>query len=148
MKKFLQEFKTFALRGNVIDMAVGVVIGAAFKSIVDSLVADIIMPFAGLFANKDFGTYSFTIGEVEIRYGSFLSAILNFVLMAFVIFVVIKLIAKAKDLTFKKKKEEVPAPKTKPCPYCLNEVPLSATRCGFCTSMLPEEVPDENKESV
>lgn len=140
MKKFLQEFKAFALRGNVIDMAVGVVIGAAFKSIVDSLVADIIMPFVGMFANKDFGTYEFTVAGVSIRYGAFLSAVLNFALMAFVIFILVKLIAKAKDLTIKKKDSATEAaPATKACPFCLNNIPQKASRCGFCTSILPIE---------
>ncbi len=135
MKKFLLEFKEFAMRGNVIDMAVGVVIGAAFKAIVDSLVADIITPFIGLFANQDLSDKVFMIKDVAIKYGSFISAIINFVLMAFVIFSIIKMLNKLKNHS---KKEVVVQAEvtTKVCPYCLSEIPLKATRCMHCTSVL------------
>ena len=135
MKKFLAEFKEFAVRGNVIDMAVGVVIGGAFKGIVDSLVNDIITPLIGLFANQDLSSNVLPIGDVAIKYGSFLSAIINFILMAFVIFLMIKLINKAKDFG-RKEKPVVVEPTTKVCPYCLSEVSKDATRCKHCTSEL------------
>lgn len=136
MKKFLSEFRDFAIRGNVIDMAVGVVIGAAFKAIVDSLVNDIITPFIGLFANKDLSENVFMIGEVAIKYGSFISAIINFLLMAFVIFTVIKVINKARTYGKKEKPVEAVEAVTKDCPYCLSEIPIKATRCKYCTSEL------------
>ena len=137
MKKFLAEFKEFAVRGNVIDMAVGVVIGGAFKGIVDSLVNDIITPLIGLFANQDLSSNVLPIGDVAIKYGSFLSAIINFILMAFVIFLMIKLINKAKDFG-RKEKPVVVEPTTKVCPYCLSEVSKDATRCKHCTSELKQ----------
>lgn len=134
MKKFIQEFKEFALKGNVIDMAVGVVIGGAFKGIVDSLVADIINPIIGLFANQDLSKYSITIGDVSILYGSFVSAVINFLLMALVIFCIVKGINKAKN--FRKTEEEEAAPAVKMCPYCRSEIAIEATRCPHCTSQL------------
>lgn len=136
MKKFLSEFKTFAMRGSVIDMAVGIVIGGAFKAIVDSLVGDIITPLIGLIANKDFSEEVFMIGEVAIKYGWFISSIINFLLLAFVIFIMIKMLNKAR--TFGKKEQEA-APSTKTCPYCKNSIPIAATRCGFCTSLLEDK---------
>ena len=135
MKKILSEFKEFAVRGNVIDMAVGVVIGGAFKGIVDSLVNDIVTPLIGLFANKDLSNNVFMIGDVSIKYGSFLSAIINFALMAFVIFLMVKLINKARNFG-KKEKPVVIETTTKVCPYCLSEVPKEATKCKHCTSTL------------
>ncbi|SJZ82888.1 large conductance mechanosensitive channel protein MscL [Anaerorhabdus furcosa] len=96
MKKFFQEFKEFAMRGNVVDMAVGVMIGAAFKSIVDSFINDIISPVIGLFMNDSLHTLSVTIGMVTINYGAFITAIMNFVIMAFILFIVIKLMNKMK----------------------------------------------------
>ncbi len=135
MRKFLSEFKEFAIRGNVIDMAIGVVIGTAFKAIVDSLVNDIITPFIGLFANQDLSDNVFMVGDVAVKYGSFISAIINFALMAFVIFIMVKLINRAKS--FGKKEEVVKAEvTTKICPYCLSEVPNKAMRCKHCTSAL------------
>lgn len=138
MKKFITEFKEFALKGNVIDMAVGVIIGAAFKSIVDSLVGDIITPFLGLFGGMDFSSYAFTINGVEIKYGSFITAIINFIIMAFIIFLFIKGINSLKNISAKmSKKEEEEAeeePTTKQCPYCKSEIAIDATRCPHCTS--------------
>ena len=132
MKKFLSEFKEFAVRGNVIDMAVGVVIGGAFKGIVDSLVNDIITPFIGLIANKDLSDNVLMIGDVAIKYGSFVTAIINFILMAFVIFLMVKMINKARSFGKKEKKPEIPNSKT--CPYCLSEIPKDASKCKYCTS--------------
>ncbi len=140
MKKFIQEFKEFAVGGNVIDMAVGVVIGAAFKAIVDSLVGDIINPLIGLIADKDLSAYVATIGGVEVRYGAFISAVINFFLMAFVIFLVVKALMKAKDI---RKKPVVEDPTEKECPYCMSMIPIKATRCMHCTSQLPELVDKE-----
>ncbi len=137
MKKFFQEFRDFAMQGNVIDMAVGVVIGAAFKAIVDSLVADIINPVIGLVAAKDLSKYALTINDdLSINYGSFISAVINFIIMAFVIFCIVKALNKAKSLAIKPAEEAPAAPTEKECPYCKNKIPVAATRCGFCTSKL------------
>ena len=133
MKAFFAEFKKFILRGNVIDMAVGVIIGAAFQAIVTSLVDDIISPLIGLVANTDLSAMVATVGDVEIRWGAFITAIINFIIMAFVIFLIVKAINKAAELG-KKKEEETPT--TKKCPYCKSEIPIEATRCPHCTSEL------------
>lgn len=137
MKKFLQEFKEFAMRGNVIDLAVGVIIGAAFKAIVDSLVNDVISPALGLFLNQNFASLSFTFNGAEIKYGAFITAIINFVIMTFVIFLLVKIL---NVLSRKRAKQEEPAeePTTKKCTYCMSEIAIEATRCPHCTSELTE----------
>lgn len=137
MKKFFSEFKKFALRGSVIDLAVGIIIGGAFQGIVNSLVNDMISPIIGLVANQDFSDLAFTLGGVQIKYGSFLTAIINFIIMAFVIFLLIRVINKITSLG--KKKELPVTPTTKVCPYCQSEIALAATRCPHCTSLLEEE---------
>ena len=134
MKKFMQEFREFAMQGNVLDMAVGVIIGAAFGAIINSLVDDIISPIIGLIFDTDFSALVATIGNVEIGYGSFITAVINFLLIALVLFCIIKAANKAKEATEKKEPEAEPT--TKVCPYCLSEIPLAATRCGHCTSQL------------
>ncbi|MBQ3663524.1 MAG: large conductance mechanosensitive channel protein MscL [Clostridia bacterium] len=137
MKKLWNEFKTFAFKGNVMDMAIGVIIGAAFGAIVSSLVGDIISPLIGLIFKQDFSTLTATVNEVEIHYGAFLSAVINFLIVAMVLFLVIKSINKASSL--KKKPEEAPAaPTTKVCPFCKSEIPIGATRCPHCTSELED----------
>ena len=140
MKKFLKEFETFIMRGNVIDMAVGVIVGAAFQAIVNSLVNDVISPLLGLVANMDLSYLVLTVNGVEIRYGAFITSVINFVIMAFVIFLLVKLINKVSELGFKKKnEEEAPAkPTTKICPYCKSEIPIDAVKCCHCTSDLAE----------
>lgn len=137
MKKFLQEFKAFAMRGNVLDLAVGVIIGGAFQKIVASLVGDIISPLLGLFGGMDFTSYVWKIGEVEIKYGAFITAVIDFIIMAFIIFLLVKGINKVMSLGAKKHEEVVEAT-TKQCPYCMNEVAIAATRCPHCTSNLEE----------
>lgn len=136
MKKFIQEFKAFALRGNVIDLAVGVIIGAAFQAIVKSLTEDIISPIIGLFANTDFTDLVIPIGA-GIRYGAFLTAVLNFVIMAFLVFLLVKGMNRLASLG--KKTEAPKAPTTKACPYCCTEIAIAATRCPHCTSVLEEK---------
>ncbi|WP_294463705.1 large conductance mechanosensitive channel protein MscL [uncultured Anaerofustis sp.] len=137
MKKFFQEFKEFALRGNVMDLAVGVIIGGAFQAIVNSLVKDIISPLIGLFAKTDFNDLVVNILGVNIKYGSFITNVINFVIMAFIIFMLIKGLNKLADLG--RKKNDVPEePTTKICPYCLSEIPINATKCAHCTSELSE----------
>ena len=136
MKKFFEEFKKFAFKGNVIDLAVAVVIGAAFNAIVNSLVKDIISPLIGLIFNTDFSHLSVTVRDVAIPYGSFIMAVVDFLIVAFTLFVVIKTVNKATSFT--KKPEEPKAPTTKKCPYCLSEINIEATRCPHCTSQIEE----------
>lgn len=136
MKKFFAEFKEFAMRGNVIDLAVGIIIGAAFKAIVDSLVADIISPVIGLLFKENFSKLAAEIPgtEVVITYGNFITAIINFIIMAFVIFCFVKAINKLTNI--RKKDEEEEEVTTKECPYCKSEIAIKATRCPHCTSEL------------
>ncbi len=144
---FFGEFKKFLLRGNVVDLAVGVIIGAAFQAIVKSLVDDVVMPVISLITNGvDFSNWFVALdgneyatladaqaaGVAVVSYGNFISAIFNFVIMAFVIFCLVKVI---NTVTDKFKKEEAPAaPTTKVCPYCQSEISLKATKCPHCTS--------------
>lgn len=135
----LSEFKKFLLRGNVMDLAVGVIIGGAFSGIVDSLVGDIITPVLSIFTGKvDFSSLSFTIPgtAATITFGSFLTAIINFIILGFVIFIMIKSINKL--LTLNSKPEEPEPETTKNCKYCFSEIHIEATRCPHCTSDLSE----------
>ncbi len=149
--KMMQEFKKFALKGNMIDLAVGVIIGGAFNGIVSSLVNDIIMPVLSIFTGKldftnwfvalDGKTYK-TLAEAQeagaatLNYGNFISGIINFVIMAFVVFMLVKGI---NNLKAKEEASAPAAPTTKKCPYCKSDIPLEATRCPHCTSALEEE---------
>lgn len=137
MKKFMQEFKDFAMRGNVMDMAVGVVIGAAFKGIVDSLVNDLLNPLLGLFGSQDLSGYELVFGGAAFRVGAFLTAVINFIIMAFVIFLIVKGMNRLHTLTARKADETPAAPTTKVCPYCKSEIAIDATRCPHCTSEQP-----------
>ena len=145
-----KEFKEFAMRGNVVDMAVGIIIGAAFGTIIKSLVADIIMPPIGLLlGNVDFSNLFILLkpgnpagpylalaeaqkaGAVTINYGAFINTIISFLIVAFAVFLLIR------SLNRLKKPEEAPAEApTKDCPYCLSTIPVKATRCAHCTSEL------------
>lgn len=139
MKKFFKEFKEFVSRGNVMDMAVGIIIGGAFTAIVSSLVEDIISPILGLFGGLNFDKLSVTLlGEVTLNYGKFITAIINFLIMALVIFSIVKAMNSAAE-KMKKKEEEKPAePTTKVCPFCKSEIAIDAVRCPHCTSVLDE----------
>ena len=148
LKDTMKEFKEFAVKGNVVDMAVGVIIGGAFGKIVTSLVNDIVMPvvgvltggvdFSNLFISLDGNTYS-SLAQAEeasaavLKYGSFISQVLDFLIISFVIFIVVK-----KIMVLGKKKEAPveEAPTTKICPYCKSEIAIDATRCPHCTSEL------------
>lgn len=132
MKKFLEEFKTFALRGNVLDMAVGVVVGGAFTAIVTSLTDNFIHPLLSFIT----GQASFTGADVHAFITAFIAAVLNFIITAFVLFCVIKVINTASSL--KKKPDAPSAPTTKICPYCKSSIAIDATRCPHCTSEQPE----------
>lgn len=136
MKKFFGEFKEFALRGNVMDLAVGVIIGAAFQAIINSLVNDVISPLIGLIANTDLSYLVATVGDVEIRYGAFITAVINFIIMALIIFFLVKGMNALAGMGKKEKEEKPAAPATKVCPYCKSEIAIDATRCPHCTSEL------------
>ena len=138
MKNFFAEFKKFIARGNVMDMAVGIIIGGAFTSIVNSLVNDIINPLLGLFGGMNFDQLQWNItGDVVLCYGKFITAIINFLIMALVVFILVRTINKAGDKISKKNKKPA-APTTKKCPYCKSEIAIEATRCPHCTSQLTE----------
>lgn len=141
----LEEFKKFAMRGNVVDMAVGIVIGAAFGKIVSSFVKDVLMPpigklmggvdFSNLFVNLGEGTYATLAaaqeaGAATVNYGLFINTVLDFLIVAFAIFMVIKAMNKMKT------EEPAAAPNTKACPECLSDVPIEAKRCKFCASQI------------
>ena len=129
----LKEFKDFAMRGNVMDLAIAVIIGGAFGKIIASLVNNILMPLIGLLlGGLTFSELSATVNGVDIMYGLFIQAIVDFIIVAFVIFMLVR------TMNNMKKKEEAPAaePTTKECPYCFSTVPIKATRCPNCTSQL------------
>jgi large conductance mechanosensitive channel len=147
----LKEFKEFAMRGNVVDMAVGIIIGAAFGTIIKSLVSDVIMPPIGLLmGNVDFENLFAVLkegatavpyaaladakaaGAVTINYGVFINTIISFIIIAFAVFLLIRNINKLK------RKEAPPAPTTKECPHCFSAIPIKALRCPNCTSQLKE----------
>lgn len=138
---FISEFKKFILRGNVMDMAVGVIVGGAFTSIVTSLNQDILTPILGIFGGMDFSNLMIKLGSGEnapvLAYGNFITAVINFLITAFVIFCLVKAINTMSDKLMHK--EEAPAaPTTKKCPYCKSDIAIDATRCPHCTSQLPE----------
>ena len=155
----LEEFKKFISRGNVMDLAVGVIIGGAFQAIVTSLVNDLITPLISIATkNVNFADLSVKIGEAELTYGNFISAIINFFIVALVIFFMVKAmnkldeknkasLAKLRESKLGKKlkkgkkseKEEEKEPETKLCPYCLSEIPFKATKCAHCASDLNKE---------
>ncbi len=147
MKKFLEEFKAFAIKGNMIDMAVGMIIGSAFSGLVSAMVADLFNPLLSLIISSNFqdlfialdGTQYATLaaakeaGAAVFAYGDFITQLINFILQAFVIFLFVKLIAKMR------KPEPAPAPAaptTKTCPYCKSEISIEAVKCPHCTSDL------------
>ena len=137
MKKFIQEFKAFALRGNVMDMAIGVIIGGAFTSIVTSLTDNLINPILGLAGNADLSAFTLEIAGIELRYGAFLTSVINFLIMALVLFCLLKAVNQLIRLA--KKPEAPAAPATKQCPYCCSEIPIAAVKCAHCASDLPAE---------
>ena len=168
-----KEFKEFAMRGNIVDLAVGVIIGGAFQKIVNSLVNDLIIPVISIFIGKiDYSSLQFTINNVSIKYGSFITNVINFIIIAFALFLFVRYINKLnknlenvkiknmrgldkinekinKKFHKKKKKEEPaepkPEPTTKVCPYCFSEINIKATRCPNCTSVL-EEIKEHNED--
>lgn len=145
MKKFFREFKEFALRGSVMDLAVGVIIGAAFQAIVNSLVNDVMSPLIGLIAKTDLSDLKLDVLGVSIKYGSFLTAVINFIIMAFVIFLLVKGINAVSNLG-KKHKAEEEEPTVKICPFCMTEIDIKATRCPHCTSHIEEVLANTMEE--
>jgi large conductance mechanosensitive channel len=137
MKKFLAEFKEFLQRGNAINLAVGVLIGAAFQSIVKSLTDDILSPVIGVFTKSNLDRLKLEVFGAEFRYGAFLTAVINFVIMAFVVFLIVRFVNKLLAFMPKGDTPFVPADKKK-CPYCLTEIAVAATRCPACTSALDD----------
>lgn len=136
MKSFMKEFKEFISRGNVMDMAVGIIIGGAFTAIVTSLVEDVITPIIGMIGGFDFSSFVVTVNNSNIAIGNFINAVINFLLIAFVLFSIIKAMNKAAAVV--KKPEEEAAPTTKICPFCKSEISIEATRCPHCTSQLEQ----------
>jgi len=138
MKKFLNEFKEFALKGNVMDMAIGVIIGAAFKDIVTALTSSFINPLIQAITGGDGVEVGgqFVINGAAFTYGAFITAVINFLIMAFILFCLIKAVNKM--MTIGKKKEEA-APTEKDCPYCFTKISIKATRCPHCTSVIEEK---------
>jgi len=135
-----KEFKEFIARGNVINLAVGIIIGAAFTAIVTSLVNDIIMPLIGIITGGiDFSHLTIQVGSATLTYGLFIAALINFFIIAIVVF----LIVKGVNTFTKKKEDEAPAPRT--CPFCYSEIDEKATRCPHCTSELPT---NQSREEV
>ena len=165
MKKFFSEFKAFIMRGNVVDLAVAVIVGGAFQAIVNSFINDLVMPFIGLitgginFADQfkilrvpegadlakieaaKTAAEATELGATVWAYGAFITAVINFLIMALVVFLLVKAINKAQSLG--KKKEE--APTTKKCPFCCTDINIKATRCPHCTSEIPEEEKKEDE---
>lgn len=139
-KGFIGEFKEFIMRGNVIDLAVGVIIGGAFQAIVNSLVDDILMPLLGIVLGKvDFSALMVTVGNANISYGKFITAIINFIIMAFVIFLIVKGINGISEKLAKKEEEPEAEPTTKVCPFCKSEIAIDAVKCPHCTSDIPND---------
>lgn len=152
--KAINEYKEFALKGNILDMAIGVVIGTAFTSIVNTLVSSVITPIIGLLTNKvDLSALFVTLhgpkmntiaeakaaGALVLSYGELLNAILYFFIVSFTLFIVVKFIKKGK-----KNEKKVEEETTKVCPYCYSKVPIKASKCAFCTSSLEDNENDQN----
>lgn len=137
MKKFFEEFKQFAIKGNMFDMAVGIIIGSAFTAVVNSLTDNLINPLLKFIT----GASTYTSQELLGFFSSFISAFLNFIIMAFVLFCLLKFINRI--MTIGKKKDEDKTPLTKKCPYCMSDIDINATRCPHCTSILENEIINE-----
>ncbi len=131
----LKDFKAFILRGNVLDLAVAVVLGVAFTAVITALVTDLITPLvAAIFGSHDFSSLTFTVNNSVFRYGAFLNALLAFVIIAAVLFYLV--VVPANALVQRARREPTPDPTTKKCPECLSEIPIDARRCAFCTTQL------------
>ncbi|MDR2132116.1 MAG: large conductance mechanosensitive channel protein MscL [Clostridiales Family XIII bacterium] len=138
MKKLLGEFREFAFKGNVMDLAIGVLIGAAFQGVISSLTSDILSPVIGLFTRRNFDMLELNIFGVDIRYGAFVTSVVNFLIMAFVIFLLVKVMTVAGIRRVAPADAEKKPPARK-CPHCIGEIDEAATRCPHCTSVLTRE---------
>lgn len=145
MKKFFEEFKKFIKRGNILDMATGVIVGSAFTAIVTSMNKDILSPLLAVLGGKDFSNLKVLLGEGEeapvLAYGNFITAVINFLTTAFILFCIIKLATRINARLARKQETPPPPPApptTKKCPYCISEIAIEATRCPYCTSALEE----------
>lgn len=139
-KGWLKEFGEFIAKGNVMNLAVGVIIGGAFGNITKSLTEDIISPILGIFGGMNFDQLALQLGDnVTLSYGKFITAVINFIIMAFVVFWLVKLVNGIMDKAKKPEEEAPAAPATKICPFCKSEIALDATRCPHCTSELKAE---------
>ena len=141
MKKFFNEFKKFIMRGNVLDMAVGVIVGGAFTAIVTSLNKDVLTPLLSvILGGTDFTALQVVLGSGEeapiLAYGNFITAVINFLITALTVFCLVKIINTVSEKMTKKKEEAPAAPTTKKCPYCKTDIAIEATRCPHCTSQL------------
>lgn len=132
----LKEFKEFALRGNVLDLAVGVIIGGAFQKLVTSLTTNLISPILGCFTEVDFSGWALKIGNLNLTYGAFITDVINFIIMAFIVFLIVKFMNKLSNLGKKEEPTVKAEPTTKVCPHCFSEINIKATRCPCCTSEL------------
>jgi large conductance mechanosensitive channel len=136
MREILKEFRAFILRGNLVDLAIAVVIGAAFTTVVNALVRDLITPLiAAIFGEPDFDTLSFTINGSRFAYGDFLNALLTFVIVAAVVFFLV--VKPVNTLMARMRTEPDVDAHTRGCPECLSQIPVAARRCAFCTSEVP-----------
>ncbi len=133
MKTFFEEFRKFAMRGNVMDMAVGIIIGAAFTAIVTSLVDDLLSPLLGLLVRVNFSDLRVSLLGATFAYGNFIMAVINFLLVALVLFLIIRAMNRISVLS---KKQEEAKPDTRECPYCRSQISIDAVRCPNCTSHL------------
>jgi len=133
LNKFAKEFKDFALRGNVMSLAVGVIIGSAFQGVVASLTANILSPIIGLFTRQNFDSLALNVLGITLRYGAFITSVINFIIMAFVVFMLVR--GMNKLLSLGEQKKEAPAP-ARLCPFCKTALHPDATRCPACTSEL------------
>jgi len=133
MKKFLNEFKDFALKGNVLNLAVGVIIGASFQGVVNSLTENILSPIIGLLTRQNFDSLTLEVLGITLKYGAFITSVINFIIMAFVVFMLVRIMNKI--LTIGHDKQTAPLT-TKKCNYCFSEIDIQATRCPACTSLL------------
>ncbi|MDR2088074.1 MAG: large conductance mechanosensitive channel protein MscL [Clostridiales Family XIII bacterium] len=135
MKKLLGEFREFAFKGNVMDLAIGVLIGAAFQGMISSLTSNILSPIIGLFTRRNFDMLELNVFGVDIRYGAFVTSVVNFLIMAFVIFLLVKAMTVAGIRRAAPADTEKKSPARR-CPYCIGEIDEAATRCPHCTSVL------------
>lgn len=139
MKKFLAEFRDFALKGYAVNVAVGVIIGGAFQSIITSFVNDIISPLLGMTSELEFSELIIKIGAANVHIGAFINSIINFIIMALLVFVLIRGMIKVSSISTLR-----PDPTTRICPYCLSEIPIEASKCAYCTSDVPEYKQEES----